>query len=96
MRYITEDQMRSIQHNPFRELRILNFVCDLALVSHTHQHMQENSTRVNDFSLQTGMKIGRKKTEVESKSFSTSSPIEMNGVNLPITEVFTYQGSIDE
>ena len=48
----------------FSTLEDLGFADDLALVSHTHQHMQEKTTRLSTYAQQVGLKISQKKTEV--------------------------------
>ena len=60
----TEDQPRGIRWTLFTTLEDLDFADDLALVSHTHLHIQEKTTRVNRFVQQIGLNIGLKKTEV--------------------------------
>ncbi|RUS68624.1 hypothetical protein EGW08_023614 [Elysia chlorotica] len=74
-------------------LEDLDFADDLALLSHTHNHMQEKTARLSNFAKQVGLKINKKKTEVIMLNISNQSPIEVNGENLPTTEEFTYLGS---
>ena len=65
-------------------LEDLDFADDLALLSHTHQHM---------FAQQVGLKISQKKTEVMMLNVSNPSPVKVNGEDLQTTEKFTYLGS---
>ena len=64
MRQTTSDRPRGIRWTLFSTLEDLEFADDLALVSHTHQHMQEKTTCLGMFAQQVGLKISQKKTEV--------------------------------
>ena len=64
MRHKTEDQSRGIRWTLFSTLEDLDFADDLALVPHTHQHMQQKTTRLSTYAQQVGLKISQKKTEV--------------------------------
>ena len=48
---------------------------DLALVSHTQQHMQEKTTRLSTCAQQVGLTISQKKTEVILLSVSKPRPV---------------------
>ena len=50
MRRTTENQARGIRWTLLSTLEDLDFADDLALVSHTHQHMQEKTSRLSTFS----------------------------------------------
>ena len=65
---------------------------DLALVSHTHQHMQAQTTRLSMFAEQVDLKISQKKTEVMVLHVPNPSPVKVNGEDLPTTEEFIYHG----
>ena len=74
-------------------LEDLDFPDDLALLSHTHQHMQEKTTHLSMFTQQVGLKISQKKTEVMMLNVSNPSPVKVNGEDLQTTEEFTYLSS---
>ena len=93
MRRTLEDQPRGIRWTLCTTLEDLDFADDLALVSHTHNHMQEKTSRLNTFSQQVGLKISQKKTEVMLLNVQNPSPISVNGEDLATTEEFTYLGS---
>ena len=93
MRRTTEDQSRSIRWTLFSTLEDLDFADDLALVSHTHQHMQEKTTRISTYAQQVGLRISQKKTGVMLLNVSNPTPVQVNGEDLPTTEEFTYLGS---
>ena len=63
-RRTTEDQSRGIRLTLFSTLEDLDFADDLALVSHTHQHMQEKTTWLSTYAQQVGLQISKKKKEV--------------------------------
>lgn len=94
MRRTTEDQTRGIRWTLFSALEDLDFADDLALVSHTHQHMQEKTSRLSYFAQQVGLKINQKKSEVMALNISDPLPIHVNGEALLTTNEFTYLGSI--
>ena len=58
-----EDQRRGLRWTPFTILEDLDFAEDLALFSHTRQHIQEKTNRLSMFSNQVGLRISLKKTE---------------------------------
>ena len=93
MRQTTSDRVRGIRWFLLSTLEDLDFADDLALLSHTHQHMQEKTTRLSMFAQQVGLKIGQKKAEVMVQSVSNPSPVKVNGDDLQTTEEFTYLGS---
>ena len=64
MRKTTEDAPRGIRWNLSATLEDLDFADDLALLSHTHHHLQEKTNRLNTFASQVGLKISQTKTEV--------------------------------
>ena len=92
MRQTTLDRPRGIRWTPFSTLEDLEFTDDLALVSHTHQHMQEKTTCLSMLAQQVGLKISKKKTAVMMLNVPNRSPVNMNGEDLP-TKEFTYLGS---
>jgi len=79
--------------DPFSTLEDLDFADDLALLSHTHHHIQEKTSRLSTFAQQVGLKISQKKTEVMTLNVQNPSPVTVNGEVLPTTEEFTYLGS---
>jgi hypothetical protein len=93
MRRTTEHQSTGIRWTLFSSLEDLDFADDLALVSHTHQHIQEKTSRLNRYAQQIGMKINVKKSEVMSLNIPNPQPVRVNGEDLPTAEEFTYLGS---
>ena len=74
-------------------LEDLDFADDLALISHTHQHMQEKTTRLTTYAQHLGLKISQKKTEVMLLNVSNPKPVQVNREDLPTTAEFTYLGN---
>ena len=91
MRKTTMDRPRGIKWPLFSTFEDVNFADDLALVSHTHQHMEEKTTRLGMFAQQVGLKISQKKTEVMMLNVPNSSLVKVNG-DLPTTEESAYLG----
>ena len=56
-------------------LEDLDFADDLALISHTHHHMQEKTTRLTTYAQHVGLKISQKKTEVMLLNVSNPKPV---------------------
>ena len=64
MRRTTEDTTKGIWWTLLSVLEDLDFADDLAPVSHTHQPIQEKTSRLNTYTQQIGLMISQKKTEV--------------------------------
>ena len=94
MRRTTENQARGIRWTLLSTLEDLDFADHLALVSHTHQHMQEKTSRLSTFSQQVSLKISQRKTEVMTLNVQHPAPVKVNGEDIPTTEEFTYLASI--
>ena len=73
-------------------LEDLDFADDLALLSHSHQQMQEK-TAAKHMSTQLGLNINRSKTKIMKANTKNNNPITLNGEPLEETDSFTYLGS---
>ena len=60
MRQTTQDKKRGIRWNLFTNLDDLDFADDLALLSHTHSHIQEKTNRLHIYAKQVGLKINQR------------------------------------
>ena len=89
MRKTTEDAPRGIRWNISSTLEDLDFADVLALLSQTHDHLQEKTDRLSNFANQVGLKISKTKTEVMTLNITNPTPIELDGKDLPKTETFT-------
>ena len=94
MRRTTEGQPRGIRWTLFDTPEDLDFVNNLALLSHTHQHIQEKTCCLSRFSQQVGLQISKRKTEVMTLNVNAPAPILLDDQALPSTETFTYLGSV--
>ena len=94
MRKTTEDTPRGIRWTLFSTLEDLDFADDLALLSHTHQHMQDKTNRLHNFGQNIGLQISTRKTETMTLNITTPAPIKVNSTDLPQTDRFAYLGSI--
>ena len=94
LRRTVEDQRSGIRWTPFSTLEDLDFADDLALLSHTCQHIQENTDRPSIFSNQVGLTISLKKTEAMCVNVPSPAEIRVGGQGIPYTDKFTYLGSV--
>ena len=82
----TDDQSWGIRWTLLSTLEDVDFGDDLALVSHTHQHIQEKTTRVSTYAQRVGLKISQKKTEVMLLKVSNLRERHHRAVSLPNKE----------
>ena len=94
MKKTTTYRRNGIQWTPWSQLEDLNFADDLALLSHSHQQMQEKTELLNTMSTQLGLNINRSKTRIMKANTKNNNLITMNGEPLEETDSFTYLGSI--
>ena len=66
----------------------LNFADDLALLSHSHQQMQEKTELLNTVPTQLGLK-----TKIMKANTKNNTPITLQGEPLEETDSFTYMDS---
>ena len=92
MRQTIQDKNRGIRWNQFTNLDDLDFADDLALLSHTHSHIQEKTNRLSIYAKQVGLKIN-KRTEVMTLNVKDPTPVKEEDDPLQYTEQFTYLGS---
>ena len=94
MHRTTEDQVRGIRWTPFSYLEDLDYADDIALLSHTHTHIQEKTQRFNTFAKQFGLNISSKKTEIMALNATNTPQVQIDSEELHYTDRFTYLGSI--
>ena len=78
MRRTTADQSRGIRWTLLPMLEDQDFLDDLALVSHTHQHVHEKTSRLSTHTQRVGLKISGKKTEVMMQNVSNPKLVQVN------------------
>ena len=93
MRQTTANTPRGIRWGTFTTLEDLDFADDLALMSHTHQHIQDKTSELEKYSGQMGLKINVKKTEVMTLNVNNPGSVLLDGKTLPHVDTFTYLGS---
>ena len=64
MKSETKEKRNGIQWKILTQLDDLDFTDDLALMSHSHQQMQDKTTDLARISTQVGLKINKKKTKI--------------------------------
>ena len=94
MHRTTEDQVRGIRWTPLSYLEDLDYADDIALLSHTHTHIQEKTQRLNTFAKQFGLNISSKKTEIMALNATNTPQVQIDSEELHYTDRFTYLGSI--
>ena len=93
MRLTTEDQIRGVRWTPFTYLEDLDYADELALLSHTHTHIQEKTQRLNTFAKQVGLNISSKKIEIMALNTANTRPVQIDNEEHPHTDI-SYLGSI--
>ena len=64
MKTETKEKRNGIQWKISTQLDDLDFADDLALMSHSHRQMQDETTDLARISAQVGLKINKKKTKI--------------------------------
>ena len=94
MKTSTADRRNGIQWTLFDQLEDLDFADDLALLSHSHQQMQDKTTELAATSSQVGLKIHEGKTKILKINTASEDPVTLRGSELEEVEAFIYLGSI--
>ena len=94
MRRVTEGRRTGIQWTLHEQLEDLDFADDLALLSHSHQQMQEKTSRLEEVAAVTGLIINRDKTKMMRLRNKTTQPIKLSSGTVEEVESFTYLGSV--
>ena len=93
MRQPTQDKNRGIRWNLFTNLDNLDFADDLALLTHTHSHIEEKTNRLHIYAKQVGLKIS-KKPEAMTLNVQDPALVKVKDDPLSYTDQFTYLVSI--
>ena len=91
---ITTGRNNGIQWTLCTQLDHIDFANDLALLSHNHSQMQDNTTLLETTSAATGLKINRKKTELMKTNANANTPATVGGEPVREVESFVYLGSV--
>ena len=94
MKKTTDGTRNGIQWTVWTQLDDLDFADDLALLSHSHQQMQDKTSRLESTSSQVGLDIHPQKTQVLKVNTTCTEPVKLKMNNLEEVETFTYLGSV--
>ena len=75
------------------QLDDLDFADDLALLSHSHEQMQEKTDLLNLVSAQTGRNINMNNTKIMKANTKSNNVVTVGGKPLEETDCFTYLGN---
>ena len=87
MKKATDGRRNGIQWTMFNQLDDLHFADDIALLSHSHQQMQDKLTQVERRAAETGLHINTKTTKVLKSNTKTRADLTVNCQNLPNKDV---------
>ena len=76
MRKATTGRRNGIQWTMWTQLDDLDFADDLALLSHSHNQMQDKTTRLENISAQVGLNIHRGKTKILRTGTQLAQPVD--------------------
>ena len=94
MKTTTTGRNNGIQRTLWIQLDDLDFADDLALLPHNHSQMQDKTTHPETSSAGTGLKINRKKTELNKMNTTANAPVTVGGEPMRERESFVYLGSV--
>jgi hypothetical protein len=78
----TEEYPRGIRWSLFSTLEDLGFADDLSLLSHTHQHIQRKTGRLQTYEKEVGLRISSNKTETMALNVEMPAPIKIKDEEL--------------
>ena len=79
MKTTTEETRNGIQWTLWDQLEDLDFADDLALLSHSHQQIQEKTARLKTTSCQVGLDFYPKKTQIMKINTQSIDPVTLDG-----------------
>ena len=75
------------------QLDDLDFVDDIALLSHNHRQMQEKTDQLDETARSLGLNINKGKSKIMRLKTNNNNAVGVNGESLEDVESFTYLGS---
>ena len=90
MRRTTEDQVSWIRWTLLSTLEDLDCADDIALLSHTHRHIQEKTNRLNCFGQQAGLAINCDKSRVMYVGNRMAEIVRAEEHKLEFVDTFNY------
>ena len=94
MKESTTDKRNGIQWTLWRQLDDLDFADDLALLSHTHQQMQDKTSTLEANASKVGLRINKDKTKVMKVNTKKDDRIKLTSGDIEEVRSFTYLGSL--
>lgn len=94
MRETTTGSKNGIQWTLWTQLEDLDFADDLALLSHSHQQMQEKTTKLATVSDKIGLGIHSEKTKIMKINTPSTQSVKLQESELEEVDTFTYLGSV--
>ena len=94
MKGTTEGTRNGIQWTLWNQLEDLDFADDLALLAHSHQQIQDKTSKLKTISSQVGLDIHPQKTQIMKMNTPNADPVTLGGNRIDEVESFTYLGSI--
>ena len=94
MRTSTEGNKNSIQWKLDSQLYDLDFADDLALISHSHTQVLDESVCMDSTSASIGLHINNGKSKITQMHYASNSPATVAGQPLQQISSFTHLGSM--
>ena len=79
MKMTTKQRRNGIQWTSWSQLDDLDFADDLALLSYSHQQMQDKTTRLMGTSVKVGLSIHKQKTKLMKVNTASTEPVLLEG-----------------
>ena len=93
MTSVTKAGNNGIPWTPWEQLEDLDYVDDLALLSHNHLQMQDKTSRLTEESAKLGLRINKVKTKVLRINTTSEVPVVVEGQPLENVKEFSHLGS---
>jgi hypothetical protein len=93
MRTVLADTSTGIRWKMMSKLEDLDFADDIALLSSTHEHMQQKTTKLYNTAKQIGLIINKKKTKVMKINNKNQTAITIDNEEVESVERFSYLGA---
>ena len=93
MRTVLADTPTGIRWKMMSKLEDLDFADDIALLSSTHEHMQQKTTKLYNTAKQIGLIINKKKTKVMKINNKNQTAITIDNEEVESVERFSYLGA---
>ena len=96
MTSVTKAGNNGIQWTPWEQLDDLDYADDLALLSHNHLQMQDETSRLAEESAKLGLRINKVKNKVLRINTTSEVPVVVEGQPLENVKEFSHLGSVED